>query len=225
METKKKVILKKIEYMQDCIEILINLMFNIDNRTLKKTITPITIDEIDNFKDIVRDVSASDIDKEYTKSAFLEDDVENAILGILKENYKEYDFAGETRDVSTDHIRINGIRQQTMMMLKGRGVKGPLTIAKCGKNGDQLLKLAKNTFAQLYIIQHVNKIEPEVAEALTNHLISHSVISKIYICKINGTDTARLLKGLRMDLAELKRKNDGRKKKTQVNKVNKTGEK
>jgi len=204
--TEKELFKIEISYLTDCIQVLINTMIRIDNYQIKKIITPITIDDIDNFKELLKKIPESEIEKKFTESAFLEDDVENAILKVLNENYKEFDSGAETRDLYTDHFKVNGIRLQTMIMLKGRSVKGPLKIRNCGSNGDQLLKLAKNTFAQLYIVQHVNKIEPEVLEAFADHLLSHSTISHIYICKIDGMDTARLLKGLEYDLEELKNK-------------------
>ena len=182
------------------INILIDALEYVEVNSSKKEIIPITIDDIDNFKNYLIDVPISSIDEKYTKSVFLEDDIEEIILEIIGEKYKEYDSGAEMRDLSTNNITLNHKRLKTVMMLKGRGIKTSLKIKDCGKNGDQLLKLAKNTFAQLYIIQHVNKIETEVTEALKDHLISHSAVSKIYLCEINGVDTARLLKGYGKDL-------------------------
>ncbi len=118
----------------------------------------------------------------------------------------------------TDRIFVNGIRHSSAIMFKGRAVSGTLRISNCGKNGDQLLKLSKNSFAELFIVQHVNKIDHDVREALKDHILVHSSLSKIKMCFIDGLDTARILSGAGEDLDELmkKKSNSGRKSKKQL---------
>ncbi len=81
-------------------------------------------------------------------------------------------------------------------MFKGRGEPGPLSIDKCGDKGNQIIKLAKNNAAQCFIIQHVNKIEPDVKEALIDHVKMNSRFTKVYVCFVDGLDTARMMKAL-----------------------------
>jgi hypothetical protein len=186
---------------------------DIEKKKSFKEIEIITIDDIDNFKKLLKKADGRAIDRKYFESAFLEDDVENAFLEVLNEPYKEQDSGAETRDLFTNNVIINRKRIQTAIMFKGRGVRKTLQISDCGKNGNQLLKLAKNTTAQLYIVQHVNKIESDVIEALKDHLLSNSHAKKILICPIDGKDTARLLTALGKDLELLKTKKHIAKKK------------
>lgn len=166
----------------------------------------IKIEDFDAFKDIIKSVNMIEVMGKYDNSVFLEDDVENVFIRLFGETptYKEKDSGSEMRDLYTDRVFINGIRYSTAVLFKGRAVKGSLRISDCGKNGDQLLKLAKNTFSELFIVQHVNKIDHDVREALRDHLLVHSPLSKIKICFIDGLDTARILKGAGENLEELK---------------------
>lgn len=193
-------------YLTAAVNELISACEEIEKKKDKKTIETITIDDIDNFKELLSKVDDDSIDNKYFESAFLENDVEDTFREIIKEPYKEQDSGAEMRDLYTTNIKIGGKRIHTAIMFKGRGVKKELQIADCGKNGNQLLKLSKNTTAQLYIVQHVNKIEPDVIEALKHHLLAYSNLNKIILCSIDGKDTARILKAAGKDLEELMKK-------------------
>ena len=143
---------------------------------------------------------------DYAQDCFLEDDIENAFLEKLGEPYKELDGGAETRDLYTDRIIYKDKRLSTVFMFKGRGQKGELTIKKSGSTGNQLLKLAKNNSAECFIVQHTNKINPDVREALQDHILQNTRMSKVYICFIDGIDTARFLKSTGKDLKSLKKK-------------------
>lgn len=196
----------KLNNIKLTIQELINICEIIEKRKEKKSLEIITIDDIDNFQKMLTEIDESSIDEKFYNSAFLEDDVEETFLEILNEPYKENDSGSEMRDLYTNNIKINGKRIHAAIMFKGRGIKKTLTIADCGKNGNQLLKLAKNTTAQLYIVQHVNKIDPDVTETLKHHLLAYSQLNKIIICIIDGKDTARLLKAANKDLDQLMNK-------------------
>lgn len=173
-----------------------------------KEIEIIKIEDFNAFKEIIKSVNNSELMGVYDNSAFLEDDVENVFIRLFGETltYKEKDSGAETRDLYTDRVFIDGIRHSTAILFKGRSVRGSLRISDCGKNGDQLLKLSKNTLTELFIVQHVNKIDPDVREALKDHILVHSSLSKIKMCFIDGLDTARILKGAGEDLDKLMRK-------------------
>lgn len=191
------------------IDELILIAEKIEDRKEQKSVEIITIDDIDNFKELLKTIDSNEINSKFYSSAFLEDDVENTFLEILGEPYKENDAPSELRDLYTSQVKINGKRTHSAIMFKGRGVKKSLHISDCGKNGDQLLKLAKNTTATLYVVQHVNKIESEVIEALKHHLLAFSQVKNIKICAIDGKDTARILKAAGKNLEELMNKKTG----------------
>lgn len=191
-------------YIQNQKALILGFANEIEGRKNKKELHVLTIDDIDSFIDVKR-VTSQEV-KEYAESVFLEEDVKNAILDALGETYKEFDSGSEIRDLFTDKLMLNGKRLSAAMMLKGRSVKGPLTLRDCGKNGNQLLKLSQNTSAQCLVVQHVNKIEQDVRATLIDHVLMNSRFPKVYICFIDGVDTARFLKSRGLNLDELKAK-------------------
>ncbi|MBU1118599.1 hypothetical protein KKH43_01815 [Patescibacteria group bacterium] len=191
-------------YLNKKRKILLEIVQAIESKKSGIELISITLDDIDNFS-AIHAVKPEDV-TDYTNSAFLEDDVEECFLEAIGEPYKEADSGSETRDLFTDKLLINGKRLGTAVMFKGRGVKSPLSIDKCGSKGNQLLKLAKNNAAECFIVQHVNKIEPDVKEMLIDSVLTNTRFAKVYVCFIDGVDTARLLRSMRKDLAELKDK-------------------
>lgn len=196
-------------YLVDRKNYLLQIATELEGKKSEKELISLTIDDIDNFS-AIRGIEFNEV-KDFTNSAFLEDDVEECFLEALGEPYKEAHSGSETRDLFTDKIIVNGKRLTTAIMLKGRGVKGHLSLDECGRKGTQLLKLSKNNAAECFIVQHVNKIEPEVKETLIDLVLTNTRFSKVYICFIDGADTARLLKSMGKDLEELK-SNKSRKK-------------
>jgi hypothetical protein len=195
------------KYVQDRRAFLALAAEKIEDRKTKPEMRICTIDEFDNFPNI-SEVSSNEV-LEYSHSAFLEDDVEDAFLEALGEPYKEPHSGSETRDLFTDKLQIDGRRLSTVIMFKGRSVRVPLSIDQCGTKGTQLLKLAKNNSAECFVVQHVNKIEPEVREALTDHVLMNTNFFNVYLVFIDGTDTARFLKSRGLDLEEMKKKKNG----------------
>ena len=194
----------KLNYVKDRQNLLLSFAQNIESRKSNKEIISIKVEDIQNFAG-VETVKFEDVEG-FCESAFLEDDIESVFLKAFGEPYKELDSGAETRDLFTDRLIVEGRRLDTAIMFKGRGVRTPLRIRDCGKNGDQLLKLAKNKAAQCFIVQHVHKIEPAVKEALNDHVLSNSIYSKVYVCFIDGVDTARVLKSRGLNLEELKQR-------------------
>ena len=89
---------------------------------------------------------------------------------------------------------VNGIRHPTGFLLKGPGIgKKEMTIADCGKNGDQIVRLF-TTPADLFVVQYVGPIadmlvrdvQGKVAELRAQGREAHFLI-------MDGQDTARLL--------------------------------
>lgn len=190
-------------YLVDRKDYLLKIAKEVENKKSGKELVNLTIDDIDNFS-AISTVRVYEV-KDYAKGVFLEDDVEECFLGALGEPYKEADSGAETRDLFTDKLVVNGKRLATAIMFKGRGLPGPLSLDKCGSKGNQLLKLAKNNAAECFIIQHVNKIEPDVKETLIDLALANTRFGKIYVCFIDGVDTARLLKSMGKNLEELKK--------------------
>lgn len=153
------------------------------------------IEQIDSFQK-ARDVNPAMVSK-FLDNGFLnlsEDRVQIALEQILDISLHKKDWAGEINDLYTCNVIVNNVRRATGFLLKGPsiGVK-EMTIADCGKNGDQLVRLF-STPADLFAIQYVGPIsemlikdvQGKVTELRSKGKMAHFLI-------IDGQDTARLL--------------------------------
>jgi hypothetical protein len=154
------------------------------------------VEDIDSFQK-VRDVNPQmvvgfldngylDLGEEVVQMAL------EAILGVL---FHKKDWGGETNDLYTANVLVNGCRRPTAFMLKGNGLKNRVMEVKhCGKNGDQVLRLFQSP-AELFVIQFVGTIAEsviaqahgEIARLKTQGKESHFLI-------MDGQDTARVLR-------------------------------
>ncbi len=146
------------------------------------------IDDIDSFSK-VRNISRSVV-KETDLS---EDIIQMKFEEILGEPWHKKDWGGESCDLYTSSLIIKGERYRAAFLLKGLGTKGKLTIAKCGKNGDQIQRLFKCP-ADIFIIQHIYEIDEAVVEEARQKTISECLRNpKARFCIIDGLDTQRLI--------------------------------
>jgi len=124
----------------------------------------------------------------------LEVDIKKAFCSIIGELYIFKDWSGEKSDLFTD-ITFKERRIPATFMFKGRGTQGKLTIAKCGKNGDQIFRLVEEP-AIMFFVQHVDTIDPYVIInlELAIEAKARKRKKKLYYCYIDGVDTARLFK-------------------------------
>ena len=123
-----------------------------------------------------------------------EDQIQTFLEAIIGENFHQQDWGGEQNDLVTTHIKVAGRRIRAAFLLKGNGTKGNLTLAKCGKNGDQIARLVEAP-ADLYVVQHVDRIDPRVVTDLAGKVqLRVSRGDRCQMCTMDGTDTARVLK-------------------------------
>ena len=122
-----------------------------------------------------------------------EDRIQTFFEEIIGENFHQEDWGGEINDLVTSHIRVGGKRIRAAFLLKGNGTKGKLTIAKCGRNGDQIVRLTEAP-ADFYIIQHVGEVDQRVAYDLRSKVqLKVSKGESCQMCILDGTETARIL--------------------------------
>jgi hypothetical protein len=149
----------------------------------------ITIDQIDSF---------SKVRKERTAQSFApmknipEVDVKKAIRSIIGEPYDQKDWGGETSDLFTNRLIVEGQRVATAFVLKGPSRWGTMTLAHLGKNGDQICRLASEP-ADLLVVQHCCQVHGGVRimlRAFCNQISTH----RRRFCIIDGCDTVRLLR-------------------------------
>jgi hypothetical protein len=152
------------------------------------------VEDIDSFQK-VRDVNPAMV-TDFLKNGFLslsEDRVQLALEQILNVSFHKKDWGGEVNDLYTANVVVSGTRRATAFLLKGPGIgKKEMTIADCGKNGDQLVRLF-STPADLFVVQYVGPmadllvkdVQGKTAELRAQGKAAHFLI-------IDGQDTARL---------------------------------
>lgn len=153
------------------------------------------VEDIDSFAR-VRDVNPATV-SQYLSNGYLnssEDQVQLSLEQILDVSFHKKDWGGEVNDLYTANVIINGVRRATAFLLKGPGIgRKQMTIAHCGKNGDQLVRLF-TVPADLFVVQYVGPVaemlikdvQGKVAELRTQGKEAHFLI-------MDGQDTARLL--------------------------------
>jgi len=150
----------------------------------------IFIDDIDSFT-AVRKIRSSAI------AGYIPIDEKQFKLGIQKllgEQGKFTDWGGEKNDLLTSRIYLGGQRIAAAFAFKGRGMRGALTPAKMGKNGDQIQRLFESA-AKIFFLQYWAGIDERVREQVQAFatLTSLRLGEKILFCLIDGGDTARLI--------------------------------
>jgi hypothetical protein len=151
----------------------------------------LTIDDIDSFAAVV--LISADAIKGNVPVSTPEAEIKSVICGVVGESAKK-DWGGEQNDIFTTRVVLNGRRVPAAFLLKGPAVKGRLTIAKCGKNGDQIQRLFESS-AELFVIQFNGNIDERVvAEARQKVLFLRSQGYATACCAIvDGLESARLL--------------------------------
>jgi hypothetical protein len=152
----------------------------------------ILVDHIDSFKEVHK-IRPNRI-KNFVPLDLSEEFVKKALASIIGEPFVPKDWGGELSDLFTTRVILNSRRIRTAFMFKGKGCRKKLTIADCGKNGDQILRLFKLP-AELFIVQHVGEVDSMIHEFL--EIVAESrarhVGKTIYYCVMDGVDTARVL--------------------------------
>jgi hypothetical protein len=153
------------------------------------------VDDIESFEK-VRGVDASRV-AHFLKNGMLEiseDAVKRAIEAILSVPFHHRDRPDELNDIYTANVIVNQSRRPTAFMLKGPGIgKNEMTIAHCGKNGDQLVRLFESP-ADLFVIQFVGRIAEMVIKDVEGKIDAlHKRGKAAQFLILDGQDTARLL--------------------------------
>ena len=150
----------------------------------------ISVDDVDSFAE-VKKIERETVEKIIPLN-IAESEIKRFLAEIIGETYTQRDWGGEKSDLFTTRLKIKGRRIPSAFLLKGSGTKGKLTIKKCGKNGDQILRLVDEP-ARLFIVQHIDEIDSAVTRLLEK-LVSEKARGrqKLYYCIIDGLDTARI---------------------------------
>jgi len=166
------------------------------------------VEDIDSFAR-VRGVNPGTIADalENGRIELLEDQVQLELERILDVVFHRVDFGGETSDLCTANVIVNGARTPAAFALKGRGCKArELRIADCGKNGDQLVRLFDSP-AELFVVQYVGPVADAVIRDLAGKVAERRALGKAaWFSVIDGQDTARVLKAYGVALPSARRR-------------------
>lgn len=120
-----------------------------------------------------------------------EQKVKELLCKLLSEVEVPKDWGGEESDIFSSNLSIEGKRLTAAFLLKGPSKFHEMTLADCGKNGDQIYRLF-NTSADVYILQHCHKVSPAVRKTMEAFALTQYSHNCKYII-IDGYDTARIL--------------------------------
>jgi hypothetical protein len=118
--------------------------------------------------------------------------VKKGIVKLLGEELDPKDWGGESNDIFTTRVTINGIRKRAAFALKGPAMKGPLVPGKMGKNGDQIQRLFGSP-AQVFFVQYEGEIKESVIDLMARLATAKAITEReVYYGVIDMTDTYRL---------------------------------
>lgn len=150
----------------------------------------IHIEQIDNF------ARAREVRRSSSKKALAvlkdipEQSIKEAFAEIISEATVPKDWGGETSDLFSSAVMVDGRRTSTAFAFKGPAKFHPMTMADLGKNGDQINRLYEEP-ADLLILQHCHDITPPVRKMM--RAFAQQMGNPRTYCVIDGYDTLRVL--------------------------------
>lgn len=148
------------------------------------------IDQIDSFakvEDHRRARSQKDLEPLRSIS---EQATKQAVAEVLGEASVPKDWGGETSDLFSSSVIIDGRRTSSAFAFKGPAKFHPMTLADLGKNGDQINRLYEEP-ADLLVLQHCHEITTPVRKMM--RAFAQQMGNPRSYCVIDGYDTLRLL--------------------------------
>jgi hypothetical protein len=148
------------------------VLVQVDSRKRTEiSVSEIFIDDVEEFKDVL-DLKLSKLPT-LVPARLPEKIFKYGIASVLGNQGRFQDWGGEKNDLYSTHVTIGGRRISTAFALKGPATAPPLTIAKLGKNGDQIPRLFSTT-AEAFFVQFEGQIEEAVKEDMVAHAIKKS---------------------------------------------------
>lgn len=110
---------------------------------------------------------------------------------IIGETGRFKDWGGETSDLYTTRLRVGGGRKAAAFGFKGKALKGVLTPARMGKNGDQIPRLFQED-ADVFIVQYAGQIAGSVMQQMAVYAQHKSLATgrTIFYGTMSGQDSA-----------------------------------
>jgi len=120
-----------------------------------------------------------------------EEKVKHAFAEIIGEPNVPKDWGGEKSDLFSSNVILDGERISTAFAFKGPAKFKPMTLAECGKHGNQINRLFSEP-ADLLVLQHCHIITTDVRDTMRAH--ATRIGNPRLFLLVNGYDTIRLLR-------------------------------
>lgn len=153
------------------------------------------IQSIDSFAR-VRGVNPEQVQDKLSNGFFdiPEAAVKQAFVQIIGQSYTPNDWGGESEDIYTSFVLLNGERVQTSIISKGTVRRRETHLGDLGSNGDQLERMMRSSSSKLFLIQSVKPIGQDIINSAEAFIDQHRNRGNYcYYCTIDGQDTAMLL--------------------------------
>jgi hypothetical protein len=148
------------------------VLVQVDSRKRTEiSVREIFIDDVDEFSR-VRNLKPSNL-PDISPTRLPEKIFKYGTASILGNKGKFQDWGGEKNDLYTSHVSIGGRRKSTALAFKGPATSPPLTIAKLGKNGDQIPRLFSTT-ADVFLLQFEGRVEEAVKDMMLTYAMRKS---------------------------------------------------
>jgi hypothetical protein len=149
----------------------------------------ITIDDVDSFAK----VRAINSKAKRLPSSISERQFNDGIKKIIGETGTFKDWGGETSDLFSTRLILNGKRHRVAFGFKGPGLSVPLVPSRLGKNGDQMERLFGEP-ADVLFVQHWREIMPSVIRMMKVFAVDKAISTgkPVYYGIIDGHDSNRL---------------------------------
>jgi hypothetical protein len=169
----------------------------------KSDIHFITVDDVDSFSKVRRVRSAT---KRLPKS-MSERQFNDGVKSIIGETGTMKDWGGETSDLYSTRLKLNGKRRRVAFGFKGPGLDAPLVPSRLGKNGDQMERLFSEP-ADVFLIQHWREIRPSIERMMKVFAVDKAASTgrPVWYGTIDGHDSNRLRLAYRSKFRTNKRK-------------------
>lgn len=147
---------------------------------------------VDDIKEFKKVKSVKNIPPTMSPPRLPEAVVKKGIIKLLGDELDPKDWGGESNDIFTTRVTVNGKRKRAAFALKGPATTGPLVPRKMGKNGDQIQRLFSSP-AQVFIVQYEEEIKQSVVELMGSLATAKALTEReVYYGVIDMTDTYRL---------------------------------
>jgi hypothetical protein len=161
--------------------------------TIKAPFVPkvesLSVDEVEEFQEVK---SVKDVPTKLSPPRLPETTVKKGIVKLLGEEIDPKDWGGESNDIFTTRVTINGKRRRAAFALKGPAMQGALVPGKMGKNGDQIQRLFASP-AQVFFVQYEGEIKESILDLMARLATAKAVMEReVYYGVIDLKDTYRL---------------------------------